>query len=328
MKALVTGATGFVGGVLARRLLRDGHEVRALVRSPRAAAPLREAGVEVVPGDVLAPATLEAAMTGRDALFHCAAVVDLIAPKRGTMLATNVEGTRNVLGAARRAGVRRTVYLSSVAALGLQEGSTVDESTRHDGVYRSPYDESKHRSEEVALQFAREGLDVVLVLPSVVIGPGDPKTGDVLLRFLRRGIPALPRPEGSAGYVHVDDLVEGILLAYERGRAGERYVFNQANLRHGELMEELARISGVPAPRRRVPVAVAAAGASLVAAGARLMGRRPPVTANSVRLAARRLSYSSHKAVRELGWRPQPFPERLESTVRWWMEEARRLAAA
>lgn len=324
MKALVTGATGFIGGVLARRLRAEGHDVRALVRSHEKAAPLRALGIATVVGDLLHPGSLAEALQGREALFHCAALVDLIAPRRRTILNVNVEGTRNVLSAARKAGVERVVYVSSVAALGLPDGVLADETSPHPGVYAAPYDESKHRSEEVAMGFAREGLDTVFVLPSIVIGPGDPKTGDVIRRFLRRKIPALPRVDGSAGYVHVEDLVDGILLAYRRGRSGERYIFNQSNLTHSQLMERLSRISGVPAPTRRLPVSVAAAGASVMALGFRLMGRPPIVTGTTVRLATRRLSYSSEKARRELGWSPADFEQRLAATVRWWMEEEKR----
>lgn len=324
MKALVTGATGFIGGALARRLLKDGHEVRILVRTPSKAEALVALGAELGQGDVLDEKQMEHAMDGRDALFHCAAIVDLVAPRRKQIMGVNVEGTRTVLQAAKDAGVARTVYLSSVAALGLQDGVTVDEDTPHNGVYGGLYDESKHQSELVARDFAMGGLDLVMVLPSIVLGPGDPKTGDVILRFLRREIPALPKEEGGAGYVHVDDLVEGILLAHARGRRGERYVFNQANLTHVQLMERLSRISGVPAPSRRLPVSVAAAGAGLLAWGARLSGKKPILTSKAVRLATLRLSYASEKARRELGWAPKDFEVRLSETVHWWMEEAKR----
>lgn len=321
MKALVTGATGFIGGALARRLRSEGHDVRALVRSEAKAVPLRGLGIETAVGDVLHPTSLAEALRGRDVLFHCAALVDLVAPRRKTILNINVQGTRNALEEARKAGVRRVVYLSSVAALGLPDGVVADETVPHPGVYGAPYDESKHRSEQVALQYARGGLDVVLVLPSIVIGPGDPKTGDVIRRLLRQEIPAVPAADGSAGYVHVEDLVDGILLAYRLGRSGERYIFSQANLTHSELLGRISQLSGVPGPRRRIPVFLAAAGATLLALGSRLVGRNPVITGRTVRLATRRLAYSSDKARRELGWRPRDFQERLAETVTWWMKE-------
>lgn len=320
MKALVTGASGFIGGALTRRLVEEGWSVRVLVRSTSRWDRLRDLPVEVVQGDILRPESVRGAVAGVDVVFHCAASVNLVAPNRDELLRTNVEGTRNVLRACLEAGVGRVVHLSSVAALGLEGGGTADEAAPHPGVYRTPYDESKHRAELVVAEFVQQGLNVVMVLPSVVIGPGDPKTGDVLVRFLRRRLPVRLREAGGTGYVHVDDLVDGILLAYRNGRTGERYILSQANWTHDELLARLERLSGIPAPRRRIGVRAAVVLALVLLVATRVTRRAPIVDPAMVRLGARRMQYSSEKARRELGWSPHDFEERFSQTVRWWQQ--------
>lgn len=321
MKALVTGATGFIGGALARRLLREGWDVRCLVRDPSrpAARDLQAAGATLVPGDIEDPGSLPKAVAGVDAVFHAAAHVDVVKPDRDAILRTNVEGTRNVLAAARDAKVPRVVYFSSVAAIG-RRLEMADETTRHDGRYVSTYEESKHKAEEVALGFGRQGLDVVHVLPCIVLGPGDPKSGEVVRRYLRRRIPAVPRPDGTASYVHVDDLVDGVLLAFKKGKPNERYIFSQVTWSTSELMAELEKASGIPAPRR-VPRWVAMT-AAVVEEGRAKVARRPPeLSRQAVRLATRRFGYSSEKARRELGWAPKDFRGRFRGLVAHWQQE-------
>ncbi len=322
MRALVTGATGFIGGHVALRLLRDGWRVRVLARRPERAAALRGAGAEVVAGDVEDAQTLPAAMHGVDALFHAAASVDLVKPDRNAILRTNVEGTRKVLAAAQAAHVGRVVYFSSVAAIGRRQ-ETADETVWNDGRYLGHYEESKHKAEQVALEFGRNGLDVVHVLPCVVIGPGDPKTGAFIKRYLRRRIPAVPRRDGAASYVHVDDLVDGVLLAFKKGRPNERYIFSQVTWTTSDLLRELENASGVPAPRR-IPVGLAVALAGLEEARAFLLHRPPAVSRTAVRLATQRFGYSSAKARRELGWAPHDFHQRFRDTVAYWQEEVQK----
>lgn len=321
MKAYVTGATGFIGGALSRRLLADGWTVRVLARAPERARALAQAGAELVVGDVERPDGLEAGMRGMDVVFHAAAHVDVIKPRIEELLRTNVEGTRHVLGAARRAKVGRVVYFSSVAAIG-RKHQQADESVWHDGDYASPYEESKHKAEQVALELGRGGLDVVHVLPSVVIGPGDPKSGSFIVRYLQRKIPVAPATDGTASFVHVDDLVEGALLAHRKGRANERYIFSQVTWTTSEVLGELHRLTGVPPPRR-IPTGMARALAALEEARAAILGRPPRVSRNAVRLATMRFGYVAERARRELGWRPRDFRARFADTVRWWQEEAR-----
>jgi dihydroflavonol-4-reductase len=325
LKALVTGATGFIGGALTRRLLADGWHVRVLVRDPVRAEALKAGGAEPMEGNVEAPDSLARACRGVDAVFHAAAGVDLVKPDRDALLRTNVDGTRNILAAAMAARVDRVVHFSSVAALG-RTRPQADESMFHDGNYNGPYEESKHKAEQVAFEFAHQGLNVVQVLPCVTIGPGDPKSGGFILRYLHRRIPAVPDVDGTASFVHIDDLIEGVLLAFEKGRAGDRYVFSQVTWTTTQVLLELEIASGVPPPRR-IPLWAALAGAAFEEARAALLRRPPVVSRSAVRLAARRFGYSSAKARRELGWSPAEFRERFRSVVHHWQQEVARGAA-
>lgn len=325
MKAFVTGVTGFIGGALTRRLVSQGWHVTALVRDAGRAADLQALGVQLVVGDLLRPEAYSGALVGKDVLFHCAAIVDVIRPSREAILETNVRGTRAVLEAARVAGVKRAVHLSSVAAFGRQSGD-VDESVWNRGSYNSLYEESKHGAEQAALEVGRAGLPIVHVLPSIVIGPGDPKTGAFFRQYLRHEIPALPGVEAIVNLVHVDDLVDGILLALEKGRANERYVMSQAAWSTEEFFSALEQASGVRRPMR-VPYWVAWAGALSEEGRAWLMRRKPRVSRSSLRAAARRARFVSRRAREELGWAPRPFEERFRETVQYWKEEVTRPAA-
>lgn len=326
MKALVTGATGFIGGSVARRLLDEGWSVRVLARNAEKAKALTSAGAEIVPGDVERTETLPQAVAGVEAVFHAAASVDLIKPRRADILRTNVEGTRNVLEAALSENVDRVVHLSSVAAIG-RRGEAADETIWHDGDYQSVYEESKHLAEGVALEYGRKGLDVVHVLPCVVTGPGDPKTGSFIKRYIRRKVPAVPNVDGSTSFVDIHDLTDGILLAHKKGKPNERYIFAQATWTTSQLLRELELATGIPPPRR-IPVGIIRSLAALEEARAFLLRRPPLVSRAAVRLATMKFGYSSAKARRELGWSPRDFRERFHATVHYWMKEVEKRAAA
>ena len=316
MKALVTGANGFIGSALVRELAKRGHKVRALVRSQQKGAALAAPNVEIVIGDVTDASALEKAVAGCDAVFHTAAVVDVVRPRNKDMLNANVKGTRVVLSQAHAAGVKRVVHLSSIAAIGKTAGAA-DESTWNDGMYSGPYEESKHKAELEAMEAARRGLDVVHVLPSIVIGPGDEKSGAFFRRFLRGGVPGVPRPDGLLNLVYVDDLVDGLLLAFEKGQRNERYIFNQAIWSTSEFLERLSKAAGKTAPRR-VPYGLAYMAATFEEWRARATRAKPRVSRLALRLARRNAAYSSEKARRELGWDPPPFAERFRQTIQYW----------
>ena len=322
MKALVTGASGFVGSGVVRRLLAAGHGVRALVRPT---SDLRNlAGLKVTPveGDLRDPSSLERAASGCQAVFHVAAEYRLWHPKPREIYAANVDGTRNVLNAAAEAGVERVVYTSSVATLGLDpSGKPADEQiavTLEDMV--GDYKRSKFLAEQEALQFAREGLDVVIVNPTAPVGARDLKptpTGRTILDAAAGRMPAYV--DTGLNLVHVDDVAAGHLLAFERGRAGERYILGQSNMTLKQILDQVALLSGRTPPRFELspdwllPLAYVAQG------WARVTGSgEPRITVAGLRMSKKRMFFSAAKAERELGFAPRPALEGLRDALSWF----------
>ncbi|HTV84893.1 MAG TPA: hopanoid-associated sugar epimerase [Dyella sp.] len=328
VRALVTGATGFVGSAVARRLLRDGHQVRVLARAGSDRRNLQGLKVQVAEGDLTQPASLLPACEGCDALFHVAADYRLWAPDPSDLYRANVEGTRAILQAAKAAGVPRIVYTSSVAVLGIpKDGSpgsettpvTVDDMIGH-------YKRSKFLAEEVARQFAADGLPVVIVNPSTPIGAHDIKptpTGRVVRDAMLGKLPAYV--DTGLNIVHVEDVAEGHWLAFERGVVGERYVLGGYNLSLREVLTEIADIAGRSPPKVRLPHAVVMPIAYASEAWARLTGMNPIATVEEVRMSKKRMFFSSAKAERELGYTARPARMALEDAVRWFqsMQQAR-----
>jgi dihydroflavonol-4-reductase len=321
VRALVTGATGFVGSAVARRLLRDGHQVRVLARAGSDRRNLEGLAVEVVEGDLTRPASLLPACEGCDALFHAAADYRLWAPDPNDLYRANVEGTRAILEAARTAGVPRIVYTSSVAVLGIPKDGTpgsettpvtVDDMIGH-------YKRSKFLAEEVAREFAADGLPVVIVNPSTPIGAHDIKptpTGRVVRDAMLGRLPAYV--DTGLNIVHVEDVAEGHWLAFERGVVGERYVLGGYNLSLREVLTEIADIAGRAPPKVRLPHAVVMPIAYASEAWARLTGMNPIATVEEVRMSKKRMFFSSAKAERELGYSARPARKALEDAVRWF----------
>ncbi len=321
MKALVTGATGFVGAAVARALLKEGHAVRALVRSGADARNLAGLAAERVTGDLLDAGSLERAAEGCEVLFHVAADYRLGAPDPQSLYRTNVEGTRAMLQAAARAGIGRVVYTSSVATLRLDpDGRPVDEQSegRLDDMI-GHYKRSKFLAEAVALDAARAGTWVVIVNPSTPVGPGDVKptpTGRIVLDAAAGRMPAYV--DTGLNVVHVDDVARGHLLALERGRAGERYILGGEDMTLREILGEVARLVGRSPPRIRLPHAAVLPVAYVADAYARLTGRSTRVTLEGVRMARKRMYFSSAKAVRELGYHWRPPREAFADALAWF----------
>lgn len=318
--AFVTGASGFVGANLVRALLAGGWHVRALVRGE--APSLAGLELDLVEGDLFR-ADLAAAMQGCAALFHVAATYSLWRRDRAAVMRANVEGTRSVLAAARTAGVPRVVHTSSVAAIGVRaDGAPADET------YQSPpealigaYKRSKYLAEAEAVRAAENGQDVVIVNPTTPVGPWDAKptpTGEIIVRFLTGRMPAYV--DTGLNVIDVRDVAAGHLLAYERGVRGQRYILGNENLTLRELLERLAEITGLAAPRvqlpRVVPLAYAAIGEYLLAP----LGVRPDVSLESVRMAKQRMWYDTAKAARELGMPRSPVTPALLEAVTWFRE--------
>jgi dihydroflavonol-4-reductase len=317
---LITGATGFVGWHVARKLVERGHRVRALVRP---SSNLRGLDIETVTGDLCDAASLERAVAGCRLLVHVAADYRLWVRDPEEMYRSNVEGTRNLLKAAGAAGVERIVYTSTVGCIGLPHGSEGDETTPVSlGDMAGDYKRSKFLAEQAALDLAAAGLPVVIVNPTAPVGDHDFKptpTGKIIVDFLRGGMPAYI--ETGLNLVDVRDVAEGHLLALERGKPGERYILGCENLTLEQIFSRLEKISGVRAPARRIPYAVAYAAGVLSTAWAHATGRPPRAPLDAVRMAKKRMWVSHAKAARELGYAPGPVDAALKRAVDWFRAE-------
>jgi dihydroflavonol-4-reductase len=324
MKALVTGATGFVGSAVARALCQRGCQVRALVRSGSDRSNLRDLPVELTVGDLGDPPSLSRALIGCQVLFHVAADYRLGVADPRPLYRSNVEGTRNVLEAAQRAAVTRIVYTSSVATIGLPaDGSPGKEDspvalTDMIGHYKR----SKFLAEELVREFLRAGAPVVIVNPSTPIGPGDLKptpTGQMVLDAAAGRSPAYI--DTGLNIVHVDDVAAGHLQAFERGRIGERYILGGENMTLREILTQITRLAGRSPPRIRLPHAVLLPVAYASEALARVTGAATRVTVEAVRLARKHMYFSSAKAVRELGYSWRPPSAAFEDAIAWFRKE-------
>lgn len=314
---LVTGASGFVGWHVARLLVERGARVRALVRP---GSRLRELEAETAIGDLRDSTSLGSAVAGCGAVFHVAADYRLWTPDPQVLYQSNVDGTRNLLEAARRAGVERVVYTSTVGCIGFVPGGLGDETTPvkledMTGTYKR----SKFLAEQVALRYAAEGLPVVVVNPTAPVGDHDFKptpTGKIILDFLRGRMPAFV--DTGLNLVDVRDVALGHWLAFERGRPGERYILGAENLTLQEILQRLARISGLKAPVVRIPYWVAFAAGLASTGWSRLTGKPPSVPLDAVRMSKTKMWVIHRKAERELGYSPGPVDQALINAVAWF----------
>jgi dihydroflavonol-4-reductase len=323
MKALVTGATGFVGAAVARALIREGWQVRALARKGSDRRNVQNLSLEVVEGDLSDRTSLDRALTGCQALFHVAADYRLGALDPQQLYRTNVEGTRNILDAAQQAGVGRVVYTSSVATVGIPPDGTPGNEDTPVGVNDmiGHYKRSKFLAEQVVREAAGAGMPVVIVNPSTPIGPGDIKptpTGQMVLDAAAGRMPAYV--DTGLNIVHVDDVAAGHLLAFHRGRPGERYILGGRDMTLREILFEIAALVGRRPPRVRLPTGVVLPIAYVAEAIARITGRPGRVTVESVRMARKRMFFSSEKATRELGYTWRPPTQALQDAISWLRE--------
>ena len=317
-RTLVTGGTGFVGGLLLSRLVRDGREVRALVRRPADRERLPTPEVELALGDLENEETLVRAAEGCELVYHAAGMNQLCLPDPAPLYQVNVEGTRRLLRAAQRAGARRVVYTSSAATLGGDGRSPVDETSAAPGEFTSHYARSKFEAERVAMEF--DGIEVVTVNPSSVQGPGRVTgTARVFLDYLN-GRLRFDLPS-RFGICYTADCVNGHLLAESKGRVGERYVLNTATLTNTEAIDLIAVISGLTSRPRTVPLPLAMGAAACLEWVAHSRGRRPLLCREAVRTVGHPHVYDGSLAERELGLRYTPLREAMEATVRWYRQE-------
>ncbi len=320
MKILLTGGTGFLGKRVAARLVSAGHSLRLLVRGtgPRTGLP---DGVEIVTGDVSDATGFARAAQGCAAILHSAALVKSWVPDPAAFDTINVGGVKNALAAARAAGVR-LVYTSSFMAIGPTGPEPVDERHLHPGTYRNAYERSKAEADQVARQAAAAGQDVVLLYPGVVYGPGDLTDGNLVVQMvadhLRGRLPGYVGPgEKLWSYSFVEDVAEGHLLALTKGRAGERYLLCGENAPMTRLFALVEEISGVPAPRRHIPLGLASLLGRLMVLWADLTGLPPKLTHETVNVFREHWAYSSARAERELGYHVTPLREGLQQTIGW-----------
>ncbi len=326
MKALVTGATGFVGGNLARTLVKRGYDVRGLVRPDSNPLALRDLPVEAVPGDLRHRDSLANALQGCHALFHCAAMYSFWTRDPSEVYAVNVEGTRIILEEAQRAGVEKVVYTSTVSTIGLpKKGLGTEETDVNPKDLVGHYKNSKYLAEQQALAANQNGLPVVVVNPAAPMGPWDVKptpTGGIVLDFLRGNMPFYIGT--GMNVVDVEDVALGHALAMEKGVPGQRYILGNRNMTLHEVLLTLEAITGVKAPRVKLPInLIILFGMIDYLVEGKLLKRRPRIPLEGMRIAKKPMYVSSAKAVNHLGLPQTPVEEALEKAVRWFRDHQR-----
>jgi dihydroflavonol-4-reductase len=324
MLAFVTGATGFVGSHVARALAERGADLRLLVRANSNPRNIQDLKADLVTGDLREPASLEKAIAGCDVVFHVAADYRLWVRDPDEMYRANVEGTRVILDAARKNSVSRVVYTSSVATMGFTSDGQLADETSPVSLDRmiGPYKRSKFMAEQVAVEAARAGQNIVIVNPTTPIGERDIKptpTGRIVVDFLKKKFPAYV--DTGLNLVDVQVCAQGHIAAFEKGRSGERYILGGENLTLKQILDKLAVITGLPSPTIRVPyfVALATGVVDEIFTG-RIRGREPRATIDAVRMGRKKMFITSAKAERELGWKSLPVDAALDRAVKWFRE--------
>lgn len=316
MKVFLTGATGFLGSEIAHRLLARGDGVVALVRTPSKAVALEERGCELVPGDLRDDDAIRAGMSTCEAAIHAAAMYEVGVPevRHAAMYEANVGGTTRVLQAASDLGLPRIVYLSTQGVLGDTKGQVVDENHQHRGEFGSYYEETKYLAHQRALGFIERGLPCIIVMPGFTYGPDDPSViGDLIRRFLAKKLPALPLGSVGGSYAHRDDIVEGILLALDKGKPGERYILGGEHVRAEQFVAKLAALTGRKPPRK-LPTAILRAIAPLGPVIGPPLGF-PPNLRDGIDSDGMTFYGSHEKATRELGYSARTLEEGLRDVL-------------
>jgi dihydroflavonol-4-reductase len=322
MLAFVTGATGFVGSHVARALAANGADLRLLVRVNSNTKNIAELKADLVTGDLREPESLQKAIAGCDAVFHVAADYRLWVRDPDEMYRANVEGTRAILEAARKNNVRRVVYTSSVATMGFtSNGQPADENNPVSlDKMIGPYKRSKFMAEQVAIEAARAGQDVVTVNPTTPVGERDIKptpTGRIVVDFLKKKFPAYV--DTGLNLVDVGECARGHISAFEKGGSGERYILGGENLTLKQILDKLAAITGLPSPKVRVPYVMAlATGVVDEIVTGRIRRKEPRATIDAVRMGRKKMFVTSAKAERELGWKNVAVDDALRRAVAWF----------
>ena len=320
MTTLVTGAAGFLGSHVTRQLLARGEEVRVLIRASSSNRAISDLPLEYVTGDLRDPVSLERAMKGVQRVFHVAADYRLWAKRSQDIYDSNVGGTKNLLAAAKAAGVSQLIYTSTVATIAVDRpelpneftDSKLEEMIGH-------YKRSKWMAEQEALKAAKEGLPVVVAMPTTPVGPWDWKptpTGKIILDFLNGKMPGYV--ETGLNFVGAEECAAGHLLVAERGKVGERYMLGAENLTLKEMLDTLAKITNLPAPGMKIPHGVALGVAYVESTLSRLVGREPQIPVEGVKIAQHKMFVDCSRAQKELGFQPGSVAAALERAVRWY----------
>ncbi|MEE8118292.1 MAG: hopanoid-associated sugar epimerase [Gammaproteobacteria bacterium] len=325
MKTFITGATGFVGSAVLRKLLKEGHQVRAMVRPQSDLSHLSGLDVETVTGDLTHRESLVPLLEGCNVLFHVAADYRLWVRHPKSIYANNVDGTRNLFEAAAQTGVERMVYTSSVATLGLNaDGTPADEelpATLDDML--GHYKRSKYLAEEWVRRFVAErGANIVIVNPAAPIGPRDSRptpTGKLILDAACGRMPAYV--DTGLDVVHVDDVAAGHLLAFTNGKPGRRYILGSTNMTLRDILVEVSELVGRKPPSIELPSALVLPFAYLMEAWALLTGMEPIVSVDGVKLSRKRMFFTSQRAIDELGYAPRPGCEAIRDAVDWYQQK-------
>ena len=322
MKTLVTGSTGFLGSAILRELLDDGREVKVLVRKGTDTTNIDGLDVEIAYGDLRDFESLQSASNGCDILYHTAAYYSLWDQDKQLIYDINVEGTRKILQAAKEKGLERIVYTSTVGCIGLNDDTTPsNENTPFNlNTLSNDYKKSKHQAEQVVLEFTRSGLPVVIVNPSTPVGPRDIKptpTGKIILDFLNRKMPAYL--DTGLNLIDVKDCARGHILAEQKGISGERYILGNQNMSLFEILVTLEKITGLKAPRVKMPFWVAlSAGWVCEMVSNHVTGKPPAVPWAGVKMAKYFMYFDSSKAVQKLGLPQNPVENALRQSVDWF----------
>ena len=337
MTTLVTGAAGFLGSHVTRQLVARGDDVRVLMRPSSTNRAIADLSLEYVTGDLRDPASLDRAMKDVKRVFHVAADYRLWAKRKQDIYDSNVGGTKNLLDAAKRAGVEQLIYTSTVATIAVDRPQHPNEFT--DAKLEEMvghYKRSKWLAEKEALSAAKNGLPVIVAMPTTPVGPWDWKptpTGKIILDFLNGKMPGYV--ETGLNFVGVEDCAAGHLLIAEKGKVGERYLLGGENLTLKQMLDALSKITGLPAPKLKLPHGLALGVAYASTVFSRLLGREPGIPVEGVKIARHTMFVDCSRAQRELGFKAGPVAAALERAVRWYeangyiaKSRARRMARA
>ncbi|GJD19942.1 sugar epimerase [Rivularia sp. IAM M-261] len=327
MKALVTGATGFVGSAIVRQLLEDGQEVKALVRKESDIKNLEKLDIEIAYGDITDYESIEQAMQGCHSVYHGAAMVAFWVPRKDRHLfdLVNVQGSKNVFSAALKLNIEKVIYTSTISTIGSygKDTPTTEENNFNLWDMSIEYEQSKYSAEFEAYRFAAKGLPIVVVMPSAPLGARDIKpnpTGKLILDFLSRRIPGYI--DGGANFIDVDDVAYGHILAAKKGKVGERYILGHENLSIVDLFTALEEISGIPAPKFKLPyISALKLAQAMEFISDHITNQHPLYTAPMVKFSSLYYFINTSKANQELGFEPRSSVKQAAiKAIQWFLE--------